>query len=166
MQENAQKELTSSCASFFFIFHCGQYRVIENAFQPFPSTSISSSTLSFLRHKFRKTFIALRNLSSCAFCTKNILWPVLWNILELEDRWESNKTARVLVMTGSVFKGSVPVSQFLSMPQKYLSNYKEKLKFQGNSIWKRFTVLFQSQTIHSIRDTINIIKVFFSLKFM
>lgn len=152
-QRNGKKESISSWASFYLdwsISGCWKRFIPINFNQLF-------NFVVFPTQISQNFYRAAKSFKLCVLRKKK------WNILEIEDRWETSKTARVLVMTGFVFKGSVPVSQFLSMPLNNF-NCREKLKFQGNSIWN--VSVFSITTIHSILDTINIIKVFFSLNFM
>lgn len=87
--------------------------------QSFPSTSISALTLSIFRHKFCKTFIALRNLSSCAFSVKNDRLPVLYNRFKAWRSLRIEQYSPRLVTTSFAFKGSVPSFAVLVDVTKY-----------------------------------------------
>lgn len=145
-----------------FIF-AGQYRVIENALA-FPINFNQLFNFVIFPTQISQNFYrAAKSFKLCVLRKKKLIT----GFVEHFRAWRSLR----IEQTGWIFghdefcvQRKRAGVQFLSMPQKYLRSYKEKLKFQGNSIWN-FSV-FSITTIHSFRDTINIIKDFFSLNFM
>lgn len=141
-----------------FTSTAGQYRVIENVF-PISFNQLFNFVIS--PTQISQNFYRAAKSFKFAFHAKKSYYRFVEHFRGLKIAENRAKLAEFWSWRVLLSKEACRSS---CSCHKNIFGCKEKLKYQGNSIWN--VSVFSITTIHSIRDTINIIKVFFSLKFM